>query len=196
MSSRTKLIAGTIAVAVIAAGGAAFAAVQLTSSSTDLATPLLTTPFGRGIEGSGLGGGALGGRGFGGGLGPGSGGRRFPGGFPGWSYGGGETFAATSYLGLAPAALRAALLKGETLADVAKAQGKSVDGLVAAMVSAQKTRLETAVTNGFLTAAQAARIESTMEQRVTAIVNGTVRQGFRGLGGSGSSTAPTPGPTA
>ena len=105
-------------------------------------------------------------------------------------------FTAAGYLGLAPAALRAALLKGETLADVAKAQGKTVDGLVAAMVSAQKTRLETAVTNGFLTGAQAARIESTMEQRLTAIVNGAGRPGFRAFGGAGSSTTPTPGATA
>ena len=51
-----------------------FAADQLTSSTGGPFTRPLTTPFGRGIEGSGLGGGALGGRGFGGGLGPGIGG--------------------------------------------------------------------------------------------------------------------------
>ncbi len=94
-------------------------------------------------------------------------------------------------------ALRADLQKGETLADVAKAQGKSVDGLVTAMVAAEKTRLETAVTNGFLTAAQAAQIESTMQLRVTAIVNGTRPQGFRASGGAyGRTGASTPGQTA
>ena len=200
MTSHTKLIAGTIAVAALAAGGAAFAAVELTSSSNGPYAPLVTTPFGRGIAGSGLGGGALGGRGFGGGLGPGNGGGRFgvnPGGPAGGGFLGGQTSSAATYLGLSPVALRADLQKGETLADVAKAQGKSVDGLVTAMVAAEKTRLETAVTNGFLTAAQAAQIESTMQLRVTAIVNGTRPQGFRGSGGAyGRPGASTPGQTA
>ena len=159
----------------------------------------MTAPFGRGIEGSGLGGGALGGRGFGGGLGPGNGGGHFQAG-PGTPAGGGvfggQTSAA-SYLGVSPVTLRADLLRGETLADVAKAQGKSVDGLVAAMVAAEKTSLATAVTNGFLTEAQAEQIESTMPQRVTAIVNRTRPQGFRGFGGRyGGPAAPTADQTA
>jgi hypothetical protein len=200
MTSHTKLVAGTIAVAALAAGGAGFAAVELTSSSNGPYAPLVTTPFGRGIAGSGLGGGALGGRGFGGGLGPGSGGGRFrvtPGGPAGGGFFGGQTSSAATYLGISPMALRADLRKGETLAEVAKAQGKSVDLLVAAMIAAEKTRLETAVTNGVLTPAQAAQIESTMQLRVTAIVNGTRPQGFQGFGGGyGHSGAPTTGQTA
>ena len=57
------------------------------------------------------------------------------------------------------------------------------------MVAAQKARLETAVTDGFLTTAQATQIESTMEQRVSAFVNGTRQRGFRGYGSSGASSA-------
>ena len=155
----------------------------------------MTTPFGRGIAGSGLGGGTLGGRGFGGGLGPGNGRGRFrvnPGGLAGGGFFGGQTSSAATYLGVSPLVLRADLQKGETLADVAKSQGKSVDGLVAAMVAAETTRLEAAVTNGFLTPTQAAQIESTMRLRMTATVNGT-----RGFGGGyGRSGPATPGQTA
>jgi hypothetical protein len=177
MTSHTKLVVGTVAVAALAAAGAGFAAVALTSSSH--ASQAATTPFGQGIYGSGLGGGRLGGRGLGGGLGPGDGdfgdglGRR---GF----FGG--TSAAAAYLGLSASALQTQLQNGKTLADVAKAQGKTVAGLVAAMVASQKKRLETAVANGMLTEAQAQQIESQMAQRLEDFVNG-VRPQFGGGGG-------------
>ncbi len=185
MSSRTKLIAGTIVVAALAAGGAAFAAVELTSSPSASNQALVTAPFGQGISGSGLGGGRLGGRGLGGGLGPGSDDGSDDGGFRGGLEGGGRlggTSAASAYLGLTAAALRTDLQNGKTLAEVAKAQGKSVDGLVAAMVASQKKRLDSAVSSGFLTQAQAQQIESTMAARMQDLVNG-VRPRFGGAGG-------------
>src|SRR3982751_3764451 len=52
--------------------------------------------------------------------------------------------AATSYLGLTEAQLRSQFQSGKSLADIAKAQGKSVDGLVQAIVFAAKTRIAAA----------------------------------------------------
>jgi CspA family cold shock protein len=176
MSSRTKLIAGTVAVAALAAAGAAFAAVELSSSSSSVSEPAVTSPFGQGISGSGLGGGRLGGRGLGGGLGSGEGG--FRGGFGGRGFGGGDTAAAT-YLGLSAAALQTQLAGGKTMAQVATAQGKSVAGLVAVMLVAQKKRLASAVASGFLTDDQAQQIESSMADRIKDLVNG-VRPRFGG----------------
>jgi hypothetical protein len=80
--------------------------------------------------------------------------------------------AAASYLGVSESELRADLREGESLADVAKEQGKSVDGLVDALVADEKKELDDAVQDGRLTDAQRDRIESTLEQRVTDFVNG------------------------
>jgi hypothetical protein len=51
--------------------------------------------------------------------------------------------------------------------------GKSAAGLIAAMVAAEKKRIEQAVTAGTLTRAQADRAESALEQRVTDRSNGS-----------------------
>jgi hypothetical protein len=80
--------------------------------------------------------------------------------------------AAASYLGVTEAALRTQLSQGETLADVAKAKGKSVDGLVDAMVAAAKQDLQQAVADGRLTDARRDEIVATLEERITAMVNG------------------------
>jgi len=53
--------------------------------------------------------------------------------------------AAATYLGLTDAQLRTRLESGKSLADVAKAQNKSVDGLVQAIVDAAKKKLDAAV---------------------------------------------------
>ena len=106
-----------------------------------------------------------------------------PGGFrhgawgPGFGHpGSGETFAAAaSYLGLTEAELRAQL-DGKTLADIAKAQGKSVSGLVDAMVAAAGKSLDQAVTDGKLTKEQAATIKANLRERITNIVNGVGRR--------------------
>src|SRR4051812_357130 len=70
MTPHHKLIAGTVAVAVVAGCGAALAAIELGSSSS-AATPTVTTRPVTGIGSYGLGPGRFGGRGFAGGLGPG-----------------------------------------------------------------------------------------------------------------------------
>jgi len=81
--------------------------------------------------------------------------------------------AAASYLGLTGAELRTQLESGKTLAAVAKAQGKSVDGLVQAMYDAAKQRLDQDVASGRLTAAQEQSILTDLKQRITDLVNGT-----------------------
>src|SRR5215218_5312034 len=82
--------------------------------------------------------------------GPGFGHHGGPGG-----HGFGHLAAAATYLGLSETELRTQLDAGKTLADVAKAQGKTVDGLVAALVADEKKELDAAVSAGRLTQAQA-----------------------------------------
>ena len=87
---------------------------------------------------------------------------------------GADLATAASYLGLTEAELRSSLAGGETLADVAKAQGKSTSGLVAALVNAARQRLDADVSAGRLTDAQRQAILSDLEQRVTDLVNGVM----------------------
>ena len=94
--------------------------------------------------------------------------------------------AAATYLGLTEAQLRTQLQSGKTLADIAKAtSGKTVDGLVQAMVDAETTELAKAVQDGRLTAAQEQQILAQLEQRVTDMVNGTFGPGMHGGPGMG-----------
>ncbi len=80
--------------------------------------------------------------------------------------------AAAEYLGLDAQALVDKLRSGQSLADVAKARGKSVDGLKQAILSAVKERLDAAVEDGRLTASQAEemadRFQSKLDDLVTA----------------------------
>jgi hypothetical protein len=80
--------------------------------------------------------------------------------------------AAASYLGLSESSLHSKLESGKTLAQVAKDQGKSVDGLLAALKADLKQKLDRAVTDGTLTKAQEAQILSNADQRLTDLVNG------------------------
>jgi hypothetical protein len=111
----------------------------------------------------------------------------------GFGHGGGfghHLDAAASYLGLSESALETSLQGGKSLADVAKAQGKSVDGLVAALVADEKKELDAAVAAGRLTAAQEQTMLTNAQQRITDMVNG-VRPSFRDGG-----PPPFAGPTA
>lgn len=85
----------------------------------------------------------------------------------------GDLAAAASYLGMTEADLRAALAGGKSLADVAKEKGKSVDGLVQALVDGASAKLDAAVKAGRLTEAQRAEILAGLKQRVADLVNGT-----------------------
>jgi polyhydroxyalkanoate synthesis regulator phasin len=113
-------------------------------------------------------------RGFGG---PGFGGPGFgrPGFGPFREFG-----VAAKYLGLTPQKLFSALRGGKSLADVASDQGKSVDGLKLALKAAETARLDAAVKAGKLTQAESTRIQQELDQRLDAMVNGTLpKLGFQ-----------------
>ena len=93
--------------------------------------------------------------------------------------------AAASYLGLTEAQLHNRLESGKTLAEIAKAQGKSVDGLKDALVKDAKAKLDAAVKAGRLSSAEEQRILANLQQHVDDLVNGTLpdrRDGPRGFG--------------
>lgn len=95
----------------------------------------------------------------------------------------GDLDVAASYLGLTEAELRTQLTSGKTLAQVAEDQGKSVEGLVDALVEPVKKKLDEAVADGRLTRAKADEVLSDLEARVTERVNSARPRfgpGFRG----------------
>src|SRR5438045_3627840 len=79
--------------------------------------------------------------------------------------------AAAKYLGITEAQLRTELQNGKTLAAVAKAHGKTADGLVSALVDEAKTKLDAAVKAGRLTQAQANEMLSDLQEHLTDVVN-------------------------
>ncbi len=92
--------------------------------------------------------------------------------------------AAAAYLGVDEDTLRQRLRDGDTLADVAKDTGKSVEGLVTAIVASTTKRLDEAVAAGRITKAQRDEIVAGLKARSTAIVNGDF-PAFKGRGGPG-----------
>src|SRR3954453_7324463 len=118
-----------------------------------------------------LGPGPLGGPGHGpGGPGP----RGFGGPFGGLD-------GAASYLGLTEQQLRDKLQSGKSLADIAKAtNGKTVDGLKAAIKDSLTKRLDQEVKDGHLTSAQRDRIVNEMSSHLDDIVNNTPPRGGPG----------------
>lgn len=110
------------------------------------------------------------------------------GGFGHHGRGGDRLSAAAGYLGLTESQLREKLAGGTTLAGVAKAQNKSVDGLKQAMIESAQKKIDQAVKDGRLTQAQADRMKADLKKRVDGIVNGTFpgrgeRHEFRERGG-------------
>ena len=78
--------------------------------------------------------------------------------------------AAAKYLGMTPKELRTARQSGRSLAQIAASKGKSVDGLVAAIVAPAKARAAKAVSNGKLTQQRADELISRLTERVKALV--------------------------
>ena len=93
--------------------------------------------------------------------------------------------AAASYLGLTEDELHSRLESGKTLAEIAKAQDKSVDGLKAALVKDAKTHLDAAVKAGRLSSAEEQRILADLQQRIDDVVNGKLPARFPGRHGFG-----------
>jgi hypothetical protein len=100
---------------------------------------------------------------------------------------------AASYLGLSETELRSQLQGGKSLADVAKAQGKSVEGLIQAMLDDAKKNLDRAVAQGRLSADDEQKVLSDIKQRITDLVNGEFPRGF-GPDGPGGPGGPGFGP--
>jgi urease accessory protein UreF len=88
----------------------------------------------------------------------------------------GELDAAASYLGLTEEQLETQLENGKSLAQVANDRGKSVDGLIQALVDQATKRLDAAVAAGRLTKAQEQQILVGLKQRITDFVNGIRRR--------------------
>jgi transposase-like protein len=80
--------------------------------------------------------------------------------------------AATDYLGVTRAQLMNELRDGKSLAQVAKAHGKSADGLVDALVKQAEQKLDQAVKNGRLTEAEKTEMLAGLKKRITDLVNG------------------------
>ena len=96
-----------------------------------------------------------------------------PHGGPGFGFGFHDNLdAAAAYLGLTQAELRTQLENGKSLADVAKAQNKSVPGLVDALTAGAKTKLDAAVKAGKLTRSQADEMLTELKSHLTDFVNG------------------------
>jgi hypothetical protein len=117
--------------------------------------------------------------------GPGDHGRGFGG--PG---GGPVSFdAAATYIGISTSALQTQLAAGKSLAAIAVANGKTADGLKAALTTAAKTDLDAAVTAGRLTAAQETSMLANLPARLDQEINEVHAGGFGG-GPGGHDGAP------
>ena len=85
----------------------------------------------------------------------------------------GRLESAAGYIGITEAQLRTELESGKSLAQIAKAHGKSVDGLIDALVAAAKDKLDNAVSAGRLTKAQETEMLGVLKDRITSAVNNT-----------------------
>ena len=116
--------------------------------------------------------------------GPGDHGHGFGG--PGGPGGGPISFdAAATYIGITTAQLQTQLAAGTSLSAIAVANGKTADGLKAALTTAAKTDLDAAVTASRLTSAQETSILANLPARLDQEINETHAGGFGGPGGPG-----------
>jgi hypothetical protein len=86
--------------------------------------------------------------------------------------------AVTAYLGITRSQLRSDLAAGKSLAQIAKDQGKTADGLVAALVAAVKQKLDQAVGAKRLGAGQEQSILSRLQTLFQNLVNRTPPAGL------------------
>jgi hypothetical protein len=108
--------------------------------------------------------------------------------------------AASTYLGVTEADLRAKLQSGQTLAQIAAATaGKSRDGLIAALVADENAKIDQAQQASKITADQATQLKANVTTRVTAMVDGTMPAGPGfgpgGRGPRGNAPRPSASPT-
>jgi len=88
--------------------------------------------------------------------------------------GGSVVSAASTYLQLDKSAILADLKAGQSLAQIATAQGKTADGLVSALLAPAKLKLDAAVAAGKLTSDREATLLSKLQAVATNLVNKTL----------------------
>lgn len=97
--------------------------------------------------------------------------------------------AAAEALGITEDELRTQTQAGQTLADIAEAEGVAEADLVEALVAAAQTRLADAVADGRLTQAEADARTADLEARTTDSLDELCGPGGRGPGGEGRAEA-------
>jgi hypothetical protein len=100
---------------------------------------------------------------------------------PGFHHLFGALDTAASYLGLTVAELREQLEAGQTLAEIATAEGETVDGLERALLDAATEELAAAVADERITEAKEQEILANLPERIDDLVNGELH-GPRGPG--------------
>lgn len=92
--------------------------------------------------------------------------------------------AAAEYIGISETALQTARHNGQSLAQIAVANGKTAAGLKLALVSAFKANLDSAVSAGRITTAQATQALATFQAQVQTMIDRTATGplGVRGAG--------------
>jgi hypothetical protein len=103
--------------------------------------------------------------------------------------------AAASFLGLTEAQLLSQLRSGKSLAQIARARGKSVAGLKSAILNEIRSRLNSLVSRGVITSAREQRILSRLSARLDDAINRTGPPPFgprfhRGIAAPGALPAP------
>ena len=94
--------------------------------------------------------------------------------------------AAATYLGVTQADISTARKAGQSLAQLAAAKGKSVQGLTDALVAAGNAAIDKAQAAGTITADQATAKRATLPAQVQALINAT---GAGHCSGSASATS-------
>jgi hypothetical protein len=82
--------------------------------------------------------------------------------------------AAASLLGLTPVQLQVELNAGKTLAAIAAAVGKTVEGVTQAATAAAKTTVDAGVAAGSLTQSQGQTLTSGVSQTITTVIGGAL----------------------
>jgi hypothetical protein len=107
-----------------------------------------------------------------------------PGGFEGRIFGAGLDVVATT-LGITNDEVRTALESGQTIADLAVSKGKTAQDVIDAVVAAATTKINTEVTAGHLTQAEADKLIANLTTVATDFVNDVKVPGGPGFGGPG-----------
>lgn len=101
--------------------------------------------------------------------------------------------AVADAIGVTPEQLRDELRKGSTIAGVAKAHGVAESTVIDAIVSQATEKIDQAVSDGHLTAAQAAKLKDGMRDLATKVVEGRGLGFGGGFGGPGRGDRARPG---